>query len=146
MKRTLLIALVLLCALAGTASAQQTGIITGRVVDAQGSAVPGVTVTATQAATGLVRSVVSDGEGIYRLNGMPVGSFDLKAEITGFAPWERKGIIVNVAQTTDLNIDLKLAGMSEAVNVTAESPLVATSPSVTCWAWVPSFSCHASIV
>jgi hypothetical protein len=129
MKRILLTALVLLCALAGTANAQQTGIITGRVVDAQGAAVPGVTVTATQAATGLVRTVVSDGEGIYRLNGMPVGSFDLKAEIAGFATWERKAIVVNVAQTTDLNIDLKLAGMSEAVNVTAESPMVKTSDS-----------------
>jgi outer membrane receptor protein involved in Fe transport len=129
MKRIILTALVLICALAGTASAQQTGIITGRVVDAQGSAVPGVTVTATQANTGLVRSVVSDGEGIYRLNGMPVGSYELKAEITGFAPWERKAIIVNVAQTTDLNIDLKLAGMSEAVQVTAESPLVKTTDS-----------------
>ena len=129
MKRTFLVALVLFCALAATASAQQTGNITGRVVDAQGAAVPGVTVTASSASTGLTRTAVSDGEGIYRLNGMPVGAFDLKAEIAGFAPWERKGIVVNVAQTTDLNVDLKLAGMSEAVQVTAESPMVKTSDS-----------------
>ncbi len=128
MKTITVTALVLLCALAGTASAQQSG-ITGRVVDAQGAAVPGVTVTATQSATGFVRTVVSDREGIYRLNGMPVGSYDLTAEIAGFATWERKGIIVNVAQTTDLNIDLKLAGMTEAVQVTGESPLIKTTDS-----------------
>ncbi len=129
MKTISITALVVLCALAGTASAQQSGIITGRVVDAQGAAVPGVTVTATQRATGFTRTVVSDREGIYRLNGMPVGSFDIKAEIAGFAAWERNGVTVNVAQTTDLNIDLKLAGMTEAVNVTAEAPLVKTTDS-----------------
>ncbi len=128
MKRIIVTALVLLCA-AAKANAQQTGTINGRIVDAQGAAVPGVTVTATSTSTGFARTVVSDGEGIYRLNGLPVGAYDLHAEISGFAPWERKRVTVNVAQTTDLNIDLQLAGMTEAVSVTAEAPLVKTTDS-----------------
>ncbi|HXG69704.1 MAG TPA: carboxypeptidase-like regulatory domain-containing protein, partial [Gemmatimonadaceae bacterium] len=62
MKRTILAALVLLCAFGvSTATAQQTtGNITGRIIDAQGASVPGVTVTAKNNQTGFVRSEPSD--------------------------------------------------------------------------------------
>jgi hypothetical protein len=124
MKRIRL-ALALLCTFAATAFAQQTtGTINGRIVDAQAAAIPGVTVTATQEATGFARTVVSDGEGLYRLAGLPVGSYDLLVELSGFTTWSQKAVIVNVAQATDLNIELKLAGVTEAVNVVAERPLV----------------------
>ena len=75
MKRIILAALVLACAFANNAAAQQTtGTISGRVLDAQGSAVPGVTVTARSADTGFVRTEVSDTEGVYRLQALPVGT------------------------------------------------------------------------
>jgi hypothetical protein len=112
------------------AAAQQTsGNIQGRIVDAQKAAIPGVTVTATNAATGFTRSEVTDVEGVYRLNALPVGNYDLRAELSGFSPYERKGVIVNVSQTVDLNIDLSVAGLSENVSVTAETPLIQTSTS-----------------
>ena len=57
---------------------------------------PGVTVTAKSAATGFTRTEVTDAEGVYRLNALPVGTYDLKAELSGFAPYDRKGVIVNV--------------------------------------------------
>jgi outer membrane receptor protein involved in Fe transport len=131
MKRIVLAALVLLCSFAvSTASAQQTtGNISGRITDAQGSAVPGVSVTAKTATTGFTRTEVSDGEGLYRLTGLPVGVYELTAELTGFAPFVRKDIVVNVASTTDLNIDLRVAGLTESVSVTAESPMVRTTDS-----------------
>jgi len=69
------IALVVACLLAGSASAQQTtGNITGRVTDAQGGALPGVTVAARQVETGFSRTSVTDGEGVYTLTGLPVGT------------------------------------------------------------------------
>src|ERR1041385_8655 len=117
-------------AIAGPAFAQQTtGNIQGRIVDAQKAAVPGVTVTAKNTDTGLVRSEVSDSEGVYRLNALPVGKYDLHAEVSGFAPYDRKGVQVNVGQTLDVNVDLNLAGMKEEVRVTAELPLVNTNNS-----------------
>jgi outer membrane receptor protein involved in Fe transport len=129
MKRISL-ALVLLCTFAAAAFAQQsTGTINGRIVDAQAAAIPGTTVTATQADTGFARTVVSDGEGVYRLAGLPVGTYDLVAELAGFTTWSQKAVIVNVAQTTDLNIEMKLAGVAETVSVRAETPLVRTSDS-----------------
>ena len=90
---------------------------------------PGVTVTAKSATTGFTRTEVTDAEGVYRLNGLPVGTYDLRAELSGFTPYDFKGVIVNLGQSTDINIDLKVAGVAESVSVTAESPLIQTSSS-----------------
>jgi outer membrane receptor protein involved in Fe transport len=132
MKR-IIVAMVAVCAFAllgAPAAAQQTtGNIQGRIVDAQKAAMPGVTVTAKSATTGFARTEVTDAEGIYRLTGLPVGTYDLRAELSGFQPYDFKGVIVNLGQATDINIDLKVAGVAESVNVTAESPLIQTSSS-----------------
>ena len=77
-------------------SQQTTGNITGRVLDAQGAAVPGATITARNAATGFARSAVTDTEGVYRLQALPVGTYDLATELPGFSTVEQKGVIVNV--------------------------------------------------
>src|SRR5213595_3691350 len=99
MKR-MIVAAIAICAfvLVGSpAAAQQTtGNIQGRIVDAQKSAVPGVTVTAKSASTGFTRSEVTDAEGIYRLNALPVGNYDVHVELSGFAPKDLKAIVVNV--------------------------------------------------
>ena len=132
MKR-IITSMIVLCALllaATPAVAQQTtGTISGRIVDDQGAAIPGVTVTAKNAATGFVRTEVSDGEGIFRLNALPVGTYDLTTDLQGFAKIENKGIVVNVGQTLDLNLTLKLATVQEAITVNADVPLIQTSSS-----------------
>ena len=130
--KTIISSMILVCALvvAPPSYAQQTtGTIQGRVTDAQKAAVPGVTVTAKNTDTGFTRSEVSDAEGRYVLNALPVGHYDVHAEISGFSPYQRKAVTVNVAQTTDLNVELALAGLTEAVSVTAEQPLVQTTNS-----------------
>ena len=76
-------ALFLLLACASAFAQQTTGVITGRVVDEQGAAIPGATVTAKNAATGLVRSEVSDAEGLYRLQALPIGIYEVTAELQG---------------------------------------------------------------
>jgi len=108
---------------------QTTGNITGRVVDDQGSAVPGVTVTAKNPETGFSRTEISDTEGVYRLNALQVGTYDVIAELQGFSKVENKGIVVNVGQTLDINLTLKVASVSETVTVTGETPLIETSSS-----------------
>src|SRR3982751_1664523 len=130
--KKIIFAMIMLCALMAPAigfAQQTTGNITGRIVDTQGAAVPGVTVTARSPQTGFVRTDVSDGEGIYRLTALPVGSYDVNAELSGFSAFSRKEVTVNVAQTTDLNVEMKLAGLTESVNVTAEVPMVKTTDS-----------------
>src|SRR3982750_2377286 len=130
--KKIIVAMIVLGAFMAPAIAfaqQTTGNITGRIVDTQGAAVPGVTVTARSPQTGFVRTDVSDGEGIYRLTALPVGNYDINAELSGFSTFSRKEVTVNVAQTTDLNVELKLAGLTESVNVTAEVPMVKTTDS-----------------
>ena len=130
--RKIILAMIVLCALAAVepAAAQQTtGNISGRILDTQGAAMPGVTVTGRNTQTGFVRTEVSDGEGVYRLTALPVGIYDITAELQGFSPFDRKGVVVNVSQTTDLNIELKLGGITESIIVGAETPLVKTTDS-----------------
>jgi len=130
MKHSVWIVLTL-CLMSGiSAFAQQTsGNITGRVLDQQGAAIPGATVTAKNTATGLTRSEVSDAEGVYRLNALPVGTYSVDAELSGFAPASRKQIAVNVSQTLTIDFSMRLATLSESVNVTAAQPMVETTSS-----------------
>jgi hypothetical protein len=123
-------ALVAAVALATPAFAQQTtGTITGRVVDEQGSALPGATVIGKNTETGFTRASNTDAEGTYRLTALPVGTYDLTIELSGFSKHEQKGIILNVAQTLDVNVALKLATVQETVTVTGESPIIEASSS-----------------
>ena len=125
-----MIALAVALIAAAPASAQQTtGNVTGRIIDAQGGAIPGVTVTARSAQTGFSRSDVSDTEGIYRLNALPVGSYDLTAELSGFNRVEQKGIVVNVGQSMDIGLTLTVASLQESITVTGDTPLIETRSS-----------------
>src|SRR5688572_2206520 len=108
---------------------QTTGNVTGRITDDQGAAVPGVTVTGKNTETGFTRTDVSDGEGIYRLTALPVGTYDITAELQGFSKFESKGIVVNVGQTLDVNVGLKVAALQEAITVTGATPLIESSSS-----------------
>ena len=111
MKRIIL-TLLMLCLTANYAAAQQTtGNVQGRVTDAQGAAIPGVSVTGRNLATGFVRTEVTDAEGNYRLTGLPVGTYDITAELQGFSKFERKEIIVNVGQTVTIDVGLQVAGV-----------------------------------
>jgi outer membrane receptor protein involved in Fe transport len=129
MKRIILAVLVALCAVGNAAAQQTTGNIQGRITDAQGSAVPGVTVTGRNTATGFTRTEVSDSEGVYRLTGLPVGTYDIAAELQGFAKFERKALVVNVGQTVDIPISMNVAGVQESITVTGETPMMRTTDS-----------------
>jgi hypothetical protein len=119
----LLVALAL--AVTSTAYAQEIGgTLSGRVLDAQKLPVPGVTVTATgpQGA----RSGVSDADGRFSIPFLTPGNYDLKAELQGFKSYEQKNVIVSVGQITDIPVSMQVGGVTETVNVTAESPLINT--------------------
>src|SRR5262249_30938366 len=102
---------MIVCAVVGLApradAQQTTGSITGRILDAQNAAVPGVTVTAKNPQTGFTRSDVSDSEGVYRLTALPVGTYDVTAELSGFNKVENKGLIVNVGQSLEIGMTMK---------------------------------------
>ena len=55
-----------------------TAEINGRVTDSSGAVLPGATVTMTQTATGLTRSVVTDASGSYLISNLPTGPYRLE--------------------------------------------------------------------
>jgi hypothetical protein len=105
-----------------------SGHITGQVTDQQGGAIPGVTVVATNSATGFVREAISDDSGAYRLAALPVGTYDISATLSGFRPYA-SSLAVNVGRSTTLDIALGVAAVTERVLVRAAVPLVSTTSS-----------------
>ena len=113
----------LLVGMAATAAAQEAGVY-GRVTDPGGDALPGATVTVTNAETGLQRTVTSGGDGLYQVPSLPVGTYSVMASLDGFQTVTNEGLRLQVAQQVTLNISLELAGVEEAVTVTASAPLI----------------------
>jgi hypothetical protein len=115
------------CALAftGLASAQEIGgSISGRVLDQQKLAVPGVTVTVTGPQGS--RSAVSDADGRFTIPFLTPGTYDVRAELQGFKAFEQKGINVSLGQVADIPVSMQVGGVAETISVTAESPLINT--------------------
>ena len=128
LSRLLGAALCLIVATGAARAQQTTGTIAGRVLDEQKAAVPGATVTAKNSSTGFARSEVSDVEGLYRITGLPVGSYTLSIELAGFQPQSRT-VQVTVSETLTADFDVAVARVSENVTVRAEAALVDTTSS-----------------
>jgi hypothetical protein len=120
--------LLLTALTSGGAAAQSvgatTGSLNGRVVDASGAVLPGVTVTAKSPALQGARTTVTNEEGAYRLPGVPPGVYALQYELGGFGVVIREGINVGVGFTATINVDLALASLQESVTVSGASPVV----------------------
>src|SRR5262245_20321055 len=98
--------------------------ISGLVRDTSGAVIPGVTVTAKHTESGLTRTVLTNENGDYRMPSLPVGAYEVMAEIPGFKPLVRSGIELAVAQEIVLNLTLEVGTTAEQVTVTGEAPLV----------------------
>ena len=107
-----------------------SGGLTGVVTDETGGVLPGAAVTVLNAARGFTRVAVTGNSGGYRFPNLPIGTYSVKVEISGFAPVTVEGVEIYVAQTRELPITMKLAAVAESLTVTAEAPLIAATPSV----------------
>ena len=112
----------------GLVSAQERfGALTGTVTDQQGAAVPGATVTITNAVSGEVRTHVTDGQGRYLVADLTPGRYSVAFELAGFARAERKDISVLLGRQFEIDAQMRIGQLTEAVQVTAEAaPLVDT--------------------
>ena len=104
-----------------------TGTILGVVKDASGAVVPGANMTARNLDTGVTRTTVSSGDGSYRFPALAVGTYEVRAEHTGFQVDVRSGLKLAVGQEAVLNFALVLGTIEQQVAVTAEAPLVNTT-------------------
>ena len=109
LRRLFAMALVAVCATAGTAYGQSqaiNGTIEGTVKDSSGAVLPGVTVTVTNTSTGAQRVVVSNESGVFRAPLLPLGVFTVTAELSGFSKFEQVGINLVAGQTVVLSVAL----------------------------------------
>ncbi|HEX3129670.1 MAG TPA: TonB-dependent receptor [Thermoanaerobaculia bacterium] len=126
--------LALFVGLAPFASAQTdvtTSRISGTVEDNDGSALPGVTVTATNTETGLQVTGVTDERGFYRLLNLPTGSYNLEAVLDGFATTTAENVRLLLGSTPTVNFTLQSASVSETITVTSEVPVVEVTNTAT---------------
>ena len=126
-RRAVGLGLALTLAIAAPALAQTTsGRISGTVTDSSGAVMPGASITATQAATGFSRTAVTDSRGAFVLADLPVGSYAVKAELTGFKSAVKSGYMLVADGRITVDFVLDVGEMSETVQVTAPGETVNT--------------------
>jgi hypothetical protein len=114
-------------ALAGALVAQNDrGVITGTVQDPASSVVPNATVVATNVDTGVEYRTVTTDTGNYTIPSLPAGQYKITITASGFKQHNIGDIEVQVAQTNRVDAQLQVGATTEAVTVTAESPLLKT--------------------
>ena len=123
----LLLALALVLGLQ-TAAFAQTGAasITGLVTDQSGAATPGVTVTATNQATNVDYTAVSNSAGNFTITNVPIGSYVVKAALTGFKTTTWKGISLEAKQIARLDFKLEVGALEDSIEVVGQSPVLQT--------------------
>ncbi|HEY7058316.1 MAG TPA: carboxypeptidase-like regulatory domain-containing protein, partial [Vicinamibacterales bacterium] len=118
----LLLAMLPVVAHAQTGAASMTGLVT----DQTGAAVPGATVTATNQATNVPYTAVSNDAGNYTITSVPIGTYIVKAELSSFKTATTKPIAVEAKQILRLDFKLEVGGLEQSVEVTGESPVLQT--------------------
>jgi hypothetical protein len=105
----------------------ESGTIAGVVRDTSGAVLPGVTVEASSPQLiEKVRSVITDGEGLYQIVSLRPGTYTVTFTLTGFNTFRREGIQLTAAFTATVNAELRVGAIEETVTVTGASPMVDT--------------------
>jgi Carboxypeptidase regulatory-like domain/TonB dependent receptor-like, beta-barrel len=118
---------VLLLGLVSTGAwAQASAQISGTVIDQTAARLPGVEVTLTQTATGLVRTAVTDETGSYVITNLPVGPYRLEAALAGFRTYVQTGIVLQVGSNPVFNSVLEVGQVADTVEVQADAVMVET--------------------
>ena len=106
----------IVCALPVAGPAQETGSLSGAVRDPTGLPLPGVAVEAREVSDDAVRTAVTDGVGVYALDGLPAGTYDIRFTRAGFRTVERQAVAVAAGAAVTLDVGLPLQ-FEEAVVV-----------------------------
>lgn len=129
MKREVLSCLVLSCVSAGMAAGQAVDSqqISGTITDPSGASVPGATVTVTNTATGATRTAKSNGDGVYDVLNIPVGTYNITIDMQGFKKSVISGVNVDVGGKPAVPVTLSLGSIGETVEVRADSIMIQTT-------------------
>ncbi|HXD19656.1 MAG TPA: TonB-dependent receptor [Vicinamibacterales bacterium] len=125
-----LLVLLLALGLAATAAAQgERGVITGIVADAQGGVLPGVSVSVRNVDTGFTQADVTGNDGQYRFGALPLGRYELKAELVGFTTATVTDLAITINRELKQDVTMGLTTLQESVTVTGQAPVVEVTKS-----------------
>jgi hypothetical protein len=127
--RLVLCTLVIL-AVSAPARAQDTGSVSGVVVDSSGQVIPGATVTLTDERTTARQTLATDQRGAFTFRAVQPGTYTVRVELVGFRTAERRSNVVNASGLVNLgSITLEIGELTEVITVTAQGSKVETQNS-----------------
>jgi len=113
-----------------TAFAQTvTGSITGQITDPSGAVLPGGKVVAHNIDTGVETTATTNAAGSYRIDFLPIGQYEVMAEVNGFGAQKIPAFSLEVLQTATFNFKMQLGSTSTTVSVTTAAPILNTDNS-----------------
>ena len=124
--RLVVVAVLSFLVIPSDAAAQTSATMNGRVTDSSGAMVPGAIITARHLDRSIERVAMSGADGRYVLAGLPVGTYEVRAELSGFRPVVRQGVTLTVGQALAVDFTLDVGGVAEAVSVTGDASPVNT--------------------
>src|SRR6266403_246333 len=123
-----LIAMLFPHALSARAQASQVAAsLEGTVSDSSSAVIPGANITLRNTSRNLFRTVTTDDQGFFRADQLAVGTYEVRLEHPGFAPYRHAGLVLSLGQTIHLEIVLAPASASAEVTVNAQPSAIDTS-------------------
>jgi hypothetical protein len=123
-----LLGVALLTASGGVVAAQEfRATVKGQVLDSSQAALPGATVTVQNQETNELATATTNAQGTYTIPFLRPGLYTLIVDMPGFQKHTRKDMRLEVSQTAIINVQLAVGGVTEAVTVSAEAPLLESS-------------------
>ncbi len=129
--RSLVLICLILGLLAPTTSSAQTGLatLTGLVTDNSGAAVPGVTITATNQATNVDYTAISNEAGAYLITAVPIGTYAVNSSLSGFKTVQ-SNVSLSASQTARVDFKLEVGTVEERIEVAATGAVLQTENAV----------------
>ena len=121
-----IVCLLLAASVAHAQGVGSSGEISGTVTDSSGAILPKVTVNVIETQTGLKRTAVTNNTGQFRIVGLSPATYDVSAEMAGFATEIRREVTVAIGQTVISDFKLKPSQVATVVEVTDQPPVVET--------------------
>ena len=100
--------------------------VAGRVTDPSGAPVAGAQVRIVETGKQQVHTTASDDQGRYTFPNLPIGSYRLEVQASGFKLYSQSGILLQVGNNVEINATLAVGSVNESIEVTASAEMVET--------------------
>ena len=122
-----LMQVALLACLCTSVLAQTSGSISGEVKDEKDAVITGATVTVRNTLTNESRTAQTNADGRYQVQALPVGSYEITVESTGFAKYMQSGVTLALNQNAVVDVTMKPGAVQETVNIVENASMLNTS-------------------